>query len=68
MTIQQKNIQALAIMMHKIVNNTAHTIVSNLFENLPICLGSQKNPEYFTFLILRFLELFARDVCKFLKK
>ena len=54
--------------MHKIVNNTAHTIVSNLFENLPICLGSQKNPEYFTFLVLRFLELFTRDVCKFLKK
>ena len=25
-------------------------------------------PENFTFLILRILELFAREVCKFLKK
>ena len=30
-TIHQKNIQALAIMMHKVVNNIAPTIVSELF-------------------------------------
>ena len=30
MTIHQKNIQALAIMMYKVVNNIAPTIVSEL--------------------------------------
>ena len=30
-TIPEKNIQALAIMMHKVVNNIAPTIVSELF-------------------------------------
>ena len=30
-TIHQKNIQALAIMMYKVVNNIAPTIVSELF-------------------------------------
>ena len=30
-TIHQKNIQTLAIMMHKVVNNIAPTIVSELF-------------------------------------
>ena len=28
----------------------------------------KQNPENFAFLILRILELFAREVCKFLKK
>ena len=31
MTIQQKNIQVLAIMMYKVVNNIPPTIVSELF-------------------------------------
>ena len=39
------------------------------FENLPKWLCSyEQYPENFEFLILRILELFAREVCKFLKK
>ena len=38
------------------------------FENLPIYLCSYKQyPENFVFLIIKILELFAREVCKFLK-
>ena len=45
MTIQEKNIQALAIMMYKVVNNIAPTIVSELFSfsnvNYSLRSGSQ---------------------------
>ena len=40
------------------------------FENLPICVCSNKNniyPENFAFLIQRIIELFAHEICKFLK-
>ena len=44
-TIHQKNIQALAIMMYKVVNNIAPTIVSELFSfsnvNYSLRSGSQ---------------------------
>ena len=44
-TIHQKNIQALAIMMHKVVNKIAPTIVSELFSfsnvNYSLRSGSQ---------------------------
>ena len=45
MTIHQKNIQALAIMMYKVVNNIAPTIVSEFFSysnvNYDLRSGSQ---------------------------
>ena len=45
MTIHQKNIQPLAIMMYKLVNNNAPTIVSELFSfanvNYSLRNGSQ---------------------------
>ena len=45
MTIHQKNIQALAIMIYKVVNNIAPTIVSELFSfssvNYSLRSGSQ---------------------------
>ena len=47
-TIHQKNIQALAIMMYRVVNNVAPTIVSELFSfsnvNCNLRSGSQLHP------------------------
>ena len=54
--------------MHSLWNNMKGTLTQIWKSPYMFVLISKQYPENFAFLILRILELFAREVCKFLER